>query len=173
MLVATWLVTVISHSAVWPCLKLPVWLFATDSDVLRPGAIDRLRPLAGYLRLGARLAAADGAGFTEGWNFGPDPEDTMPVRALAEAMLANWGRTGWVDASDHAAPREAAVLRLAITKAAERLGWRPVWNFAETIARTADWYRRVAAGEISARAACEADIAAFCAAGARHAAVAA
>jgi outer membrane protein OmpA-like peptidoglycan-associated protein len=25
-------------------------LFATDSDVLRPGAIDKLRPLAGYLR---------------------------------------------------------------------------------------------------------------------------
>jgi outer membrane protein OmpA-like peptidoglycan-associated protein len=33
-------------------------LFATDSDVLRPGAIERLRPLAGYLRSnpGVRVA---------------------------------------------------------------------------------------------------------------------
>ena len=33
-------------------------LFATDSDVLRPGAIERLRPLAGYLRAnpGVRVA---------------------------------------------------------------------------------------------------------------------
>lgn len=39
-------------------------LFPTDSDVLRPGAIDRLRPLAGYLRAnpGTRVAID---GFTD------------------------------------------------------------------------------------------------------------
>jgi CDP-glucose 4,6-dehydratase len=122
-----------------------------------------LEPLAGYLWLGARLAAADGAGFAEGWNFGPDPEEIQPVSALAETMLARWARIGWTDASDPAAPHEAAVLRLAIDKAGGRMGWWPVWNFTETVKRTADWYRQVAAGAHSARAVCEADIADFCA----------
>ena len=125
-----------------------------------------LEPLAGYLWLGARLAAADGADFAQGWNFGPDPTDIQPVSALAEAMLARWGRVGWADTRDPAAPHEAAVLRLAIDKAAARLDWRPVWSFGETVARTADWYRDVAQGAASARAACDADIAAFCAAAA-------
>ena len=125
-----------------------------------------LEPLAGYLWLGARLAAADGADFAEGWNFGPNPAEIQPVGALAEAMLARWGRIGWDDASDPAAPHEAAVLRLAIDKAADLLDWRPVWDFGETVARTADWYRDVGQGAASARDACEADIAAFCAAAA-------
>jgi CDP-glucose 4,6-dehydratase len=125
-----------------------------------------LEPLAGYLWLGARLASADGAGFAESWNFGPAPDETEPVSALADAMLARWGRIGWADVSDPAAPHEAAVLRLAIDKAGGRLGWWPVWEFSETIKRTADWYRHVAAGTNSARAVCEADIAAFCAAAA-------
>lgn len=120
-----------------------------------------LEPLAGYLWLGARLAAADGADFASGWNFGPDPADIQPVSALAEAMLARWGRVGWSDVSDPAAPHEAAVLRLAIDKAVSNLGWQPVWNFNDTITRTADWYRNVAEGTASARAACEADIAAY------------
>ncbi len=120
-----------------------------------------LEPLAGYLRLGARLAAADGANFAQGWNFGPDPEEARPVSALAEAMLARWARIGWFDASDPAAPHEAASLQLAIDKAGGRMGWWPVWNFSQTITRTADWYRHVHAGTLSARDACEADIAAF------------
>lgn len=112
-----------------------------------------LEPLAGYLWLGARLAAPDGTDFATGWNFGPDPADIQPVSALAEAMLARWGRSGWKDVSDPAAPHEAAVLRLAIDKAAERLEWRPVWNFGETVAHTAAWYRDVGAREADPRAA--------------------
>jgi|SRR5579863_3786972 len=142
-----------------------------------------LEPLAGYLWLGARLAAAGGAEFATSWNFGPNPDDVQPVSALTEAMLARWGLTGsglanshsalpgsagWIDVSDPAAPHEAAVLRLSIDKAAERLAWQPVWNFSETIARTADWYRHINAGTISPRAACEADIAAYCAAAAAN-----
>jgi len=130
-----------------------------------------LEPLAGYLWLGARLAARGGAEFATSWNFGPNPDDIQPVSALTEAMLARWGRSGsgsagWIDVSDPTAPHEAAVLRLSIEKATERLAWRPVWDFGETIARTADWYRHVSAGTISPRAACEADIAAYCAAAA-------
>ncbi len=130
-----------------------------------------LEPLAGYLWLGARLAANGGGALATSWNFGPNPNDIQPVRALAEAMLARWNgpgaaMAGWQDVSDPAAPHEAAVLRLSIEKATEHLAWQPVWNFAETIARTADWYRHVSVGTISPREACEADIAAYCVAAA-------
>jgi CDP-glucose 4,6-dehydratase len=125
-----------------------------------------LEPLAGYLWLGARLASAEGARFAGGWNFGPLPTDVQPVSALADAILSRWGRPGWRNASDPLAPHEAGTLRLAIDKAVGELGWRPVWNFTQTAQRTADWYASVADCSASPRAACEADLAAYCAAAA-------
>lgn len=120
-----------------------------------------LEPLAGYLWLGAQLAGADGARFAQGWNFGPDPDDARRVGELAEAMLATWGRPGWDDGHDPAAPHEAGLLRLAIDKARDGLGWQPVWPFARTVERTAGWYRAVLEHGTPARQACEADLDAY------------
>ena len=125
-----------------------------------------LEPLAGYLWLGARLAGPDGERLAESWNFGPLPTDVRTVGELADAMLAHWGRPGWGDATRADAPHEAGLLRLAIDKAVGRLGWRPVWHFDETVARTAAWYRRIGDSPAEARAACEADLDAYCAAAA-------
>lgn len=57
-------------------------LFATDSDVLRPGAVNRLRPLAGYLRHnpGVRVAID---GFTD--SRGSDAHN----QALSERRAAS------------------------------------------------------------------------------------
>jgi CDP-glucose 4,6-dehydratase len=38
-------------------------------------------------------------------------------------------------------------LNLAIDKAFHILGWQPVWDFEETVLKTADWYQRVNQGE--------------------------
>jgi CDP-glucose 4,6-dehydratase len=122
-----------------------------------------LEPLAGYLWLGARLAGDEGAGFAEAWNFGPEPGDIRPVGDLAGALLERWARPGWNDATSAEAPHEAGLLRLAIDKARERLGWRPVWNFPATVERTADWYAAVLADPAAARGACLADLDAYCA----------
>jgi CDP-glucose 4,6-dehydratase len=46
----------------------------------------------------------------------------------------------WEDRSDPNAPHEASKLNLSIEKAFHLLQWGPVWSFAETIARTVDWY---------------------------------
>ncbi len=119
-----------------------------------------LEPLAGYLWLGARLGAPDGAHYAQAWNFGPNPTEVKDVGTLAAAMLERWGRPGWRGARDAAAPHEAGLLRLAIDKAVAGLGWRPVWDFAETVAHTADWYSAVSNGG-DARSACLADLAAF------------
>ncbi len=120
-----------------------------------------LEPLAGYLWLGAKLAQPDGVRFAEAWNFGPASTEVRTVGDLAAAMLAAYGKPGWQDAHDPAAPHEAGLLRLAIDKAVAGLGWRPVWDFARTVERTAGWYRAVMEGALSARAACDADLDAY------------
>ncbi|MCP3735812.1 OmpA family protein [Sphingomonas sp. RP10(2022)] len=65
-------------------------LFATDSDVLRPGAIDKLRPLAGYLRSnpGVRVAID---GYTDSRGTNAHNQDlserrAASVRAAFDAM---------------------------------------------------------------------------------------
>lgn len=122
-----------------------------------------LEPLAGYLWLGARLAEPDGRSLAEAWNFGPEPGEIRTVGELAEALLARWERPGWHDGHDAEAPHEAGLLRLAIGKAGERLGWRPLWDFTTTVERTADWYAGLLADPTSARTACLADLDAYCA----------
>ena len=119
-----------------------------------------LEPLAGYLLLGARLSQPGGERFAEAGTFGPQPADARTVGELADALLAHWDRPGWSDGHDPAAPHEAGLLQLAIGKAVSELGWRPAWDFAETVARTALWYRRVQDGE-QARAACLTDLDAY------------
>ena len=46
----------------------------------------------------------------------------------------------WVDRSDPHAVHEAGLLNLDIRKAARVLGWRPRWNFEQTLAKVAEWY---------------------------------
>ena len=131
-----------------------------NADSLRPWQ-HVLEPLAGYLWLGARLAGPQGERFAEAWNFGPLPTDVRSVGELADAVLAAWDAPGWNDATQAGALHEAGLLRLSIDKAVGQLGWRPVWNFAETANRTAGWYKSVAAQPQSARAATLADLDAY------------
>ncbi len=99
-----------------------------------------LEPLCGYLTLGAALNSRkrfdDYAG---GFNFGPDPKDNRTVKELVEEIL-KWRRGEWVDRSDPQAVHEAGLLNLDIRKARRILGWKPRWNFAETVRQTVDWY---------------------------------
>ena len=48
-------------------------------------------------------------------------------------------------------------------RAQQQLGWRPRWDFATTVARTAGWYHRVHHGE-DALASCLDDLNAYAAA---------
>ena len=112
-----------------------------------------LEPLGGYLLLGARLAqSADPQRYAEGWNFGPDPANVRPVRDVAEALIAEFGRGEMIIEQDAAAPHEAFALALNCDKAHQLLDWHPVWGFRETIARTVEWYARWLAGEPNLRA---------------------
>lgn len=119
-----------------------------------------LEPLSGYLWLGARLAEERGGQWASGWNFGPSPLEQYNVGALADAVVKCWGAKPWVDGTDPNAPHEAGMLKLAIDKAAQHLGWRPVWDFATTVTRTVEEYRALGSARTAsaARAVLQSDI---------------
>ncbi|MCP9916651.1 CDP-glucose 4,6-dehydratase [Cyanobium sp. ATX 6F1] len=117
-----------------------------------------LEPLGGYLQLAERLATSSEPP-VEAFNFGPTLASNRPVRELVESILEHWnGR--WVDQGDPAAVHEANLLHLQIDKAHHQLGWRPRWDFAQTIERTVGWYRSVHAGS-DPTGCCRADIEAY------------
>ena len=132
-----------------------------------------LEPLSGYLQMAAAIHASSlhapaSAPDTlcGGFNFGPPLTSNRTVADLVQELLKHWpGR--WEDRSDPLAVHEAKLLHLATDKAFHFLGWQPVWNFGQTVARTTDWYRRVYGGTDAAQLTRD-DIAAYAAAAAAH-----
>jgi CDP-glucose 4,6-dehydratase len=103
-----------------------------------------LEPLSGYLSLAASLAtetpATRGAGtLASAFNFGPSLASNRTVAELVRELLKH-APGEWLDASDPHAVHEASKLNLATDKAFHLLGWKPAWEFEETLARTAEWY---------------------------------
>ncbi len=97
-------------------------------------------PLSGYVMLAERLAASDGAAFADGWNFGPSFERRSQRRRRDGGPLSPLGGGAW-KRDEAAQPHEAHYLKLDSSKARLRLGWRPRWDFEDTIARTTEWYK--------------------------------
>jgi CDP-glucose 4,6-dehydratase len=122
------------------------------AEVREPAAIRPwqhvLNPLSGYLALAERLACSPD--YATAFNFAP-PLDApqRPVGWVVERFSAAWdgGLESAVAATASPGPHEAARLGLDPTLAAERLGWEERWPLERGIAATADWYRRVLAGE--------------------------
>ncbi len=100
-----------------------------------------LEPLSGYLTA-AMLLDADAEKFSGAYNFGPMPNDHLPVQKLVEAAIHYWGNGSWVDISDAAQPHEAGLLQLDISKAKKILNWQPKLDSAAAIEWTIDWYRQ-------------------------------
>ena len=105
-----------------------------------------LEPLSGYLTLSAALdARQDFAAVASGFNFGPDPNANRTVKEVVEELLKHT-KGKWIDKSDSNAVHEAGLLNLNIAKARKALGWKPTWNFEETISRVVEWYGNVLDG---------------------------
>ncbi len=102
-----------------------------------------LEPLSGYLWLGAQLANPS-LGYPlstlcSGFNFGPQLTSNRTVAELVSGLTSLTGGQ-WIDASQPDALHEATKLNLAIDKAFHLLGWQPVWDFEQTLEKTAEWY---------------------------------
>ena len=99
-----------------------------------------LEPLCGYLALAHRLVE-DPARYRGSYNFGPDSATMKTVQELAEAVLRAWGRGSLDLAVGEQGYAEAGLLHLNSDKARQVLGWRPRWDFRETVGKTVAWYR--------------------------------
>jgi CDP-glucose 4,6-dehydratase len=104
-----------------------------------------LEPLVGYLQVAERLAE-DPAAVAKGWNFGPAPEDAVPVSALADRLAELWGEGAQWQAAGGDHPYEAATLRLDASAAQHAIGWRPQLSAQEALDWTVRWYRAAAEG---------------------------
>jgi CDP-glucose 4,6-dehydratase len=98
-----------------------------------------LDALSGYLLLLARVS--EGPIGADAFNFGPDEDEAVDVGALAHRLCAAIGRGSVIEKPDSAGLREASSLMLDSSLARTLLGWQPVWDTQEAIARTATWYR--------------------------------
>ena len=100
-----------------------------------------LEPLNGYLLLGLMLDK-ELIKFSGAYNFGPLPNDHLPVKELVKLALERWGNGSWTDNSDTSQPHEAGLLKLDISKAKKVLNWTPKLTSKEAIEWTIDWYRQ-------------------------------
>ena len=120
---------------------------ALPIEVRNPNAVRPwqhvLEPLSGYLLLG-KLLDSD-VKYSGAYNFGPLPDDHLPVKELVEIALKCWGgavKPGWVDRSDKSQPHEAGLLKLSVEKAKKLLNWNPKLNSTKAIEWTINWYKQ-------------------------------
>ncbi len=99
-----------------------------------------LEPLSGYLLLGRALMEGRRE-YAAGWNFGPAGGRPLSVGELVELMAVCWPavRHEFMDQAPDL--HEATYLRLDSSKAHALLGWRGVWDDAEAVRLTVEWYR--------------------------------
>ena len=106
-----------------------------------------LEPLSGYLVLAERLSNHEAEQYATAWNFGPEVSDAATVENVARITARLWGGDARVDVDLEARhPHEAELLRLDISRARERLGWRPRWPLALALKHTVEWYKAWAEG---------------------------
>lgn len=100
-----------------------------------------LEAITGYLVLGLKLYEQPLA-FSKPYNFGPVPEDHLPVQELVKKAIEAWGSGEWKDISQSNQPHEAGLLKLDITRALKELNWRPKLNALSAIEWTVNWYKQ-------------------------------
>lgn len=100
-----------------------------------------LEPLSGYLQAGM-LLHEEPVNYSGAYNFGPLPEDHLPVKDLVETAINCWGSGTWSDRSDATQPHEAGLLKLSVNKAKQVLNWEPRLNSKTAIEWTINWYRQ-------------------------------
>lgn len=111
-----------------------------NPDAVRPW-LHVLEPLAGYIEVAERLLDAGAERYAAAFNFGPAPVNDANVLKVAQTVAQLWGSGARVEIVGGANLPEATTLRLDSTKALQLLGWKPRWNFAETLERAVEWYK--------------------------------
>ena len=97
-----------------------------------------LEPLSGYLILAQKIY--NNKDYSEGWNFGPREQDVESVDWILDKMIAEWPGSTWrLDQDSN--PHEAGFLKLDISKAELKLGWKPLWELSLTLKKIIFWHK--------------------------------
>lgn len=99
-----------------------------------------LEPLSGYLLVGY-LASVQYGTVCDAYNFGPNSEDTLTVEQMAKQAIDIWGAGSYRVEQNPSAPHEAGLLKLDISLAKARLGWKPAMTAYEALELTLQWYK--------------------------------
>lgn len=99
-----------------------------------------LEPLNGYLILGSKLYI-NGPDFAQGWNFGPDENDTKNVEWITRTICNYWGEGASYEVDTDPQPHEANYLKLDCSKSKTELSWFPIWNIETSLKSIVDWYK--------------------------------
>ena len=103
-----------------------------------------LEPISGMLMLAERMYAD--IEFSEDWNFGPEYHKQITVKELAETFVGLWG-SGKYSIDVMKSYNEDEYLQLDISKAKNKLGWMPRYDFNVALKETIEWYKIYYAGE--------------------------
>jgi CDP-glucose 4,6-dehydratase len=98
-----------------------------------------LEPLSGYLILAQKLYEKQSE-YSEGWNFGPDENESKPVDWILDQMVAKWPNSSWT-LDEKVSRHEADILKLDISKAKSKLGWRPIFELGYTLEKIVSWHQ--------------------------------
>ncbi|RJQ33536.1 MAG: CDP-glucose 4,6-dehydratase [Actinobacteria bacterium] len=100
-----------------------------------------LEPLSGYLWLAACMWQNDHK-YDGAWNFGPNKESNITVKAVVESVINEWGSGRWEQSNQiKAQPHEAGLLMLDHSKARKLLLWQPIYGINRTLEVTTNWYK--------------------------------
>ncbi|MCX6319809.1 MAG: CDP-glucose 4,6-dehydratase [Bacteroidetes bacterium] len=106
-----------------------------------------LEPVYAYLLLGACMTDEQHAAtLSEAWNIGPDADDVLTVKEVAEQAFAVWGKGTYVTPGGEN-PHEAVLLILDNTKIKNELGWKPAMKSGDAIRTTIEWYKQSQNGD--------------------------
>lgn len=100
-----------------------------------------IEPDYGYILLAEKLLQGRKE-FAKAYNFGPELESNVPVKAVAQNVVNAWG-SGTIECPEQKdAKYEAKLLMLDISKAKKEIGFRPRWNVDKAIEKSVEWYKK-------------------------------
>ena len=118
-----------------------------------------LESLNGYLILCEKLYF-DNDHILDSFNFGPDTTNSKTVKDLVNEII-KYLDGEWENYNNEDGFFEAKSIKLDISKSKELLGWKPSWDFENTVEKTIMWYKDVCLHQKSAFQACLDDINSF------------
>lgn len=98
-----------------------------------------IEPVSGMLMLAERMRGD--VSYSGAWNFGPDNQNKISVRNLADKFIGYWGR-GNYKIQKRTEVKEPNYLQLDISKVKQELGWSPTYDIDMSVKKTVEWYKQ-------------------------------